>query len=264
MIFAAGLGTRLKPLTDTMPKALVPISGKPLLQHVLDRLSAAGCDDFVVNTHHFAEQIAGFLSHEAELKEGSRVRVSDEQPEALETGGGILHAEKFLTDTAEERSSDDKARCHASENGNCFLVHNVDILSDLDFGWFLSQTSPEALSTILVSERKTQRYFLFDEEMRLAGWTNTATGEVRSPYGSIDPDNYRKYAFAGIHCMSTSVFEVMRKLGFEGKFSIVDFYLKACEHHIIRGALPEKLSIVDVGKLSTLQEAEDFCRLQQA
>lgn len=244
MIFAAGLGTRLKPLTDTMPKALVPIAGQPLLQHVFDRLSAIGYDDFVVNTHHFADQIIDFITDTAALPEGTRVQISNEQPEPLETGGGILNAEPMLTDRDDPH----------------FLVHNVDILSDLDFDWFLSQVEPEALSTILVSDRVTQRYFLFDDDMRLVGWTNIATGEVKSPFEGIDPAKCRKYAFAGIHCMSTKIFEVMKQLGYEGKFSIVDFYLKACERHIIRGALPEQLTLVDVGKLSTLQVAEDFCK----
>lgn len=244
MIFAAGLGTRLKPLTDTMPKALVPIAGKPLLQHVFDRLSAIGYDDFVVNTHHFADQIISYITSKATLPESSKVQISDEQPEALETGGGILKAEKLLSDAPDGH----------------FLVHNVDILSDLDFDWFLEKVEPEALSTILVSERVTQRYFLFDEQMRLVGWTNIATGEVKSPFEGIDPAKCRKYAFAGIHCMSTKIFDVMKELGYEGRFSIVDFYLKACERHIIRGALPEQLTLVDVGKLSTLQVAEDFCK----
>ena len=167
LVFAAGLGTRLKPLTDSMPKALVPVCGEPLLYHVLTRLRAAGYDEIAGNVHHFADQIRNYLS---ENDFGIPILVSDETDLLRETGGGIRHARPFL------------------EGGDApFLVHNVDILSDLDLGWFRRQTRPEALATLLVRERKTQRYFLFDRDMRLVGWTHIATGEVRSPYPALDP-----------------------------------------------------------------------------
>ena len=245
LIFAAGLGTRLKPLTDTMPKALVRVGGQPLLEHVLRRLQAAGFDDFVINACHFSEQIVDYVEHREDT--GAHIALSIEEGQPLETGGGILAArEKIL-----------------AAPGDGFLAHNVDILSDLDFAWFLSGVRPEALSTLLVSDRKTQRYFLFDDDMRLVGWTNLATGEVRSPFSDLDPSRCRRYAFAGIHYISDRIFDAMTSLGFSGRFSIVDFYLKAAQEYPIYGAVPEHLSLLDVGKLDSLAAAEEFVRALQ-
>ena len=236
LVFAAGLGTRLKPLTDSMPKALVPVCGKPLLYHVLTKLRTAGYDEIAVNVHHFADQIRNYLS---ENDFGIPIPVSDETDLLRETGGGIRHARPFL------------------EGGDApCLVHNVDILSDLDLGWFRRHTRPDALATLLVSERKTQRYFLFDRDMRLVGWTNIATGEVRSPYPDLDPAQCRRYAFAGIHNISPRIFGVFDGYGCPERFPIVDFYLRACAEHPIYGVRPRQLTLVDVGKLETLGEAE--------
>lgn len=236
-MFAAGLGTRLKPITDTLPKALVPVCGQPLLYHVIHKLADAGYDDIVVNVHHFADMIRDYLdSHDF----GVRISVSDETGELLETGGAILHARPFL-------------------DGSPFLVHNVDIISDLDLEWFRNQASPDSLATLLVSERKTQRYFLFDDDMRLVGWTNLATGEVRSPYKGLKPESCQRFAFAGIHNISPEIFRVFEQYGFTGRFPIVDFYLRACRDYPIYGVAPESLTIVDVGKFETLAEAEKVC-----
>lgn len=238
MIFAAGLGTRLKPLTDTMPKALVPVCGKPLLYHVMMKLVAAGYDDIVVNVHHFPDQIIDYLNtHDF----GVRVRVSDERDFLRETGGGVRYAKELLV------------------GPEPFLVHNVDIVSNLDLGWLHEQRRPEALSTLVVSERKTQRYLLFDDDGRLKGWTNVATGEIRSPYPDIDPDQCRKLAFAGIHLMSPDIFEAFEKLGFGERFSIMDFYLSACAEYPVYAAVPPSFRLVDVGKFDQLPEAEAIC-----
>ena len=182
LVFAAGLGTRLKPLTDTMPKALVPVAGEALLSRVMRKLTAAGYDDIVINVHHFADQIRDYVAAHDDF--GVKVSFSDETDLLRETGGGIRHAAPLLA------------------GDEPFLVHNVDILSNLDLTWFRAQHQPGDLSTILVSDRPTQRYFLFDEEGLLVGWTNLATGEVRSPYAGIDPDCCTRLAFAGIHCIS--------------------------------------------------------------
>jgi NDP-sugar pyrophosphorylase family protein len=236
MIFAAGLGTRLKPLTDTMPKALVPVCGQPLLYHVLTKLVSAGYDEIIVNVHHFPDQIIDYLC----INDfGAHITVSDERDFLRETGGGIKHVRPLLTEP--------------------FLVHNVDIISNLDFKWLREQHREDALATIVVSERKTQRYFLFDEDGRLKGWTNVATGEVRSPFGDIDPNQYRKLAFAGIHMMSPAIFDAFDKLGFGERFSITDFYLKACAEYPIYAAVPPEFKMVDVGKFDTLPEAEATC-----
>ncbi len=235
MVFAAGLGTRLKPLTDTLPKALVPIGGEPLLGHVLRKLVAAGYDDIVVNVYHFADMIRNYLSdHDF----GAHISISDETGLLRETGGAIRFARPLL------------------EGDGPFLIHNVDILSDLDLDWFRAQARPEALATLLVSDRKTSRYFLFDEAMRLVGWTNVSTGEIRSPYRDLDPDRCRRFAFAGIHLQSQRIFDAFDEFGFGDRFPIVDFYLAACARYPIYGVSPEHLRLIDVGKLDSLEMAE--------
>lgn len=235
MVFAAGLGTRLKPLTDTLPKALVPVGGEPLLAHVIRKLASYGYDDIIVNVHHFARQIREYL---ADAEFGVRIRVSDETDLLRETGGAVRHARPLL------------------EGDGPFLIHNVDILSDLDLDWFRSEARPDALANILVSDRETSRYFLFDDAMRLVGWTNVKTGEVRSPYPGLDPAACRKYAFAGIHLQSQAIFRAFEEYGFGERFPIVDFYLKACADHPVYGIVPEKLRLIDVGKMDSLAEAE--------
>ena len=246
MIFAAGLGTRLKPLTDTMPKALVPVCGQPLLYHVITKLVAAGYDDLVVNVHHFPDQIIHYLhSHEF----GAKIAVSDERDFLRETGGGIKYAAPLLTDSFASLGMTEEP----------FLVHNVDIVSNLDLKWLREQHRPGALATVVVSERKTQRYLLFDDDSRLKGWTNIATGEVRSPFPDIDPEKCRKLAFAGIHLMSPAIFAAFDRLGFGERFSIMDFYIQACAAYPIYAAVPPDFTMVDVGKKETLSEAERVC-----
>ena len=240
MIFAAGLGTRLRPLTDTMPKALVPVAGEPVIAHVLHKLVRAGFGPVVVNVHHFPEQIRNYLSSN---DFGVRIEISDESDALLETGGAILHARPLL------------------EGRGPFLVHNVDIISDLDLDWFRSQHQPGSLATLLVSERPTSRYLLFDDSLSLVGWTNIRTGEVRSPYGKIDPSKYRRLAFSGVHFISPEIFRIMSAEGFSGRFSIIDFYLGICHKYPIRGAVPDRLRMVDIGKMESLPEAE---RLSEA
>ena len=144
MIFAAGLGTRLKPLTDTLPKALVPVCGRPLIELTLEKLRSAGFEEAVVNVHHFADKIEGWLAEQdwisSEPEEGKMlVQVSDERNLLLETGGAVLHARKYL------------------EGCGHFLIHNVDILSNCDLNWLMTQVRPDALATLLVSNRKSSR-----------------------------------------------------------------------------------------------------------
>ena len=239
MVFAAGLGTRLRPITDSLPKALVPVCGEPLLSHVLKKLKAAGYDEVVVNVHHFASMIQKYLS---ENDFGLDIKISDESSELLETGGGIAHARDLLL---------------PSEGP--FLVHNVDILSNLDIPWFCSCMRPGALASLLVSERETRRYLLFrPEDMRLVGWTNISTGEVKSPYKDLDPSACLRFAFSGIHNISPSIFGVFDEMGLSGRFPIMDFYLSVCERYPIYGVAVPELKIVDVGKLDSLAQAEEF------
>ena len=237
MIFAAGLGTRLKPITDTLPKALVPVCGEPLLGHVIRKLLAAGADDLTVNVHHFPDRIIDWLGgHDF----GVSVHISNEREQLLETGGAIRHAREFLDGDAP------------------FLIHNVDILSDIDLPAFMAAAPQEAVATLLVSERQTRRYLLFDpDSMRLLGWTDISTGEVSSPFPELDPSRCRRLAFSGIHYLSPAVFPLMES--WPERFPIIDFYLKICRDVPIYGvAAPEGCTLVDVGKLDTLAQAESY------
>lgn len=235
MIFAAGLGTRLKPMTDTMPKALVPVGGRPLLQILLEKLARHGCTEAVINVHHFADMIEEWCaSNDTDIS----IRFSDERAELLETGGGIRHAMPLLS-------------------GERFLIHNVDILSNADLARFYAEGEGKA-ATLLVSERKTQRYLLFDESMRLVGWINEATGQVKSPYPDLQPDKCRRFAFSGIHQIDPVLFP--RFEGWPAKFSIIDFYLSICRDVPVYGHLQEGFRLMDVGKLDTLTQAELFLK----
>lgn len=237
MLFAAGKGTRLRPLTDAMPKALVPVDGRPLLALTLEKLCKAGVDEAVVNVHHFGEQIIDYLqTHDF----GIRVTVSDERAALLNTGGGLRRALPLF-----------------SEGDDPVLVHNVDILSNADLAKFYAQNRTNA-ATLLVSERSTSRYLLFDDEMALVGWTNVVTGEVRSPYPHLDVESMHRYAFSGIHLFSPHLREMM--LPFPEVFSIIDFYLSVCDRVKICGHFSPHLRLLDVGKVETLAQASAFLK----
>lgn len=237
MIFAAGLGTRLKPLTNTMPKALVPVGGKPLLQHSIEKLKAAGFDEIIINVHHFTEQIIDFV--EANHRFDIRIEFSDERDKLLDTGGGIKKAAPFFNDTQP------------------FLVHNVDILSNINLRkLYEAHRGDNPIATLVCSERKTSRYLLFDNDNRLKGWINEKTGEVKSPFPDFDPRHYRKLAFAGIQILHPNIFQYMT--GLPDCFSIIDFYLSICDKEDISCYIPDNLQLIDVGKTDSLHEATQF------
>ena len=225
MIFAAGLGTRLKPLTDTMPKALVRVGGQPLLWHVVMKLRAAGFERIVVNVHHFAQQIVDYI--EANNRFGLDIRISDETGGLLETGGGIKKAQPLF------------------DASSPILIHNVDILSNLD----LQAVYEAGQSVLVVSERQTKRYLQFDDDQRLIGWKNIETGLVKGREG-------RSLAFSGIHVFSPSLFPLM--VSWPDRFPIMDFYLDICDKCHVMGYEASGLRLMDVGKLDTLDEANDF------
>ncbi|MDO4164992.1 MAG: nucleotidyltransferase family protein [Bacteroides sp.] len=238
LIFAAGLGTRLRPLTDHKPKALVSVGGQPMLQRVIIRLKEAGFDDITVNVHHFGQQIIDFLH--ANDNFGVRIHISDERDELLDTGGGILKARPFL------------------DGNEPFLVHNADILSDIDLAaLYRHHVEGDAQATLLVSRRQTSRYLLLDETYRLCGWTNKNTGEVR-PAGFIPDASYQEYAFGGIHIISPSLFRYMEEGQWSGKFSIIPFYLSICQKAKIQGYPLSGFQWFDIGKPETLAEAEKW------
>lgn len=239
MIFAAGLGSRLKPLTDNTPKALIPINGKPMLEHVILKLKDAGFHQIVINIHHEAQQIIDFLA--ANNNFGIPIELSDERNYLLDTGGGIKNAAKFLQGTEP------------------FLVHNVDIVSNVDLRELYNrhlETNP--LATLLVSKRNTSRYLLFNKENKLCGWRNHETGEVKSFYPNFDPAQYNEYAFGGIHVISPQIFEYMEE--WTGKFSIINFYLSICARTNIHAYPADNLRLIDVGKPEALAKAEDWMK----
>lgn len=226
MIFAAGLGTRLKPLTDTMPKALVTVGGMPLIWHVIMKLKAAGYERLVVNVHHFAQQIVDYLAANGNF--GLDIRISDETGGLLETGGGIRKALPLF------------------DPSSPILIHNVDILSNLDLA-----ALPADDSLLVVSERNTKRYLQFDDTMRLVGWKNIDTGEVKGREA-------RSLAFSGIHVLGTLMFPLLED--WPQCFPIMDFYLTVCNQQLIRGYEACNLRLLDVGKLDTLEQAELFLK----
>ena len=266
MILAAGLGTRLKPLTDTMPKALVPVGGKPLLDINIEKLQQAGYDRFVVNIHHFASQI---VDHVHEQQYAPMVHFSDESAQLLETGGGLKKAQSLFRDDEP------------------ILIHNVDILDNVDYQWFARQHQPDEDAVLLVSKRKTKRYLLFDNAMHLMGWKNIETGEVKSPFpwlreaqitiddnlqvtalssqpsalspqpSAVGPQLYA-FAFSGIHSFSPRLFPLMER--FPDRFAIIDFYLSVCHRSHIVGLVKPDLQVLDVGKLDSLTQAEEFLK----
>lgn len=236
MIFAAGLGTRLKPITDTIPKALVPVGGKTLLEHVITKLSNQGFDELIVNVHHHADKIIDFLKEKNNF--GLHIEISDEREMLLDTGGGIRKAAHFFND------------------GEPFLIHNVDILSDANLAelYRIHQESGND-ATLLVKERETSRYLYFSEDNRLKGWMNTKTGEIKSPFADFHPEQEHKFAFSGIHVLSPSIFEHM--MDYPAKFPIMDFYIENAVQTHIGYHLNNDLRMIDVGKLDSLKEAEE-------
>ncbi|MDH8700782.1 NDP-sugar pyrophosphorylase family protein [Dysgonomonadaceae bacterium PH5-43] len=232
MIFAAGLGSRLKPITDSMPKALVRVHNKPLLQIVIENLKAAGFNEIVVNVHHFSEQIIDFLNNNNNFD--IKIGISDESDKLLDTGGGIKKASHFFNDNTP------------------FLVHNVDILSNINLNSFYNHAKESnASACLLVSERITNRYLLFNDNDNLVGWINEATGEIKSPYKSFDPTLYKKYAFGGLHIIHPSIFGLMNEME-DDCFSIIDFYLSVCDKVPIKAYTQPDLNIVDIGKTEVL------------
>ena len=235
MILAAGTGTRLKPLTDDIPKALVPVKGVPMLEHVIMKLKTAGFTNIIINIHHFGKQIIDFLAVRDNF--GIDIKISDERDYLLDTGGGIKHANCYL-------------------NGDeSFLVHNVDIFTDVDLKkMFLTHVSSKALATLLVSRRQTSRQLLFNKEQLLCGWRNRETGEVKSFIPQFDPSDYSEYAFGGIHVISPGIFHLMEDC--TGKFSIINFYLSVCAKKPVGLYTENNIRLIDTGKPKGLEEAE--------
>lgn len=249
LIFSAGLGTRLKPLTDTMPKALVPLAGKPLLQWQVEKLRDAGITDIIVNVHHFPDMIIDTIRRNNGW--GCHITVSDERDSLLDTGGGMRKA----------------FRDGLLGKNEPVLACNVDILSNIDIPALIDRCEQTGISQLVVSDRQTQRYLLFDEEDRLRGWTNISTGEVK-PANLPSPISHLKLlAFSGMQILTPEVLNRLDEMK-ESKFSLIDFYLHLCEQSLssfefhlppsLQAFVPKDYKMMDVGKIDQINEAENF------
>jgi NDP-sugar pyrophosphorylase family protein len=241
MVLAAGLGTRLRPLTDHRPKALVEVGGRTLLEITLTRLRQFGVSEVIINVHHFAGAILEFLKSKNNF--GMRIEISREEV-LLDTGGGLKKAGWFFLEGA-------------GQKGEPFLLHNVDILSTVDFAAMLSRHRESgALSTLAVQRRETSRYLLFDSERQLCG-----RRIVRDKQDEVvrAAEGLEALAFTGIHLISPRLLGLMRE---EGAFSIIDLYLRlAGQGEKIQGFRADDSYWRDLGKLEQVQLAnEDYSR----
>ena len=232
VIFCAGLGTRLKPLTDTIPKALVPLAGKPLLQWQVEKLRDAGITDIIVNVHHFPDMIIDVVR--ANEGWGSNILISDERNQLLETGGGL---KKIINEQLKIFN-------------NPILACNVDILSNIDLRALISAYERTGVSQLVVSDRQTQRYLCFDEQNHLCGWTNIATGELKGRDGC-------HLAFSGMQILNTGILSLLKEMK-EDKFSLIDFYLHVMDKLPLQAYIPSDYQMMDVGKIDQIEEAERF------
>jgi NDP-sugar pyrophosphorylase family protein len=237
MILAAGLGTRLKPLTNTIPKALIPLNQKTILEHLIVHLKQSGITEIIINLHHFPEKIAEFLKahHNFDI----HIEVSYEE-NLLDTGGGLKKARWFLDD------------------GKPFLLHNVDVVSNLNLDQMLRyHLHKNGLATLAVRARNTSRYLLFDPHDRLAGWEDLDLRQKKlvTPAGTA----VRPCSFMGIHIISADIFT---RLPAAEKFSIITAYLDmAAEKNSIYAFYADAYTWSDLGRLQSLQAAEQDAEL---
>lgn len=231
MIFAAGLGTRLRPLTNDRPKAMVELRDMPLLEIIIRRLRYFGYRQIIVNVHHYSKMIVDFLAEKKNF--GIEITVSDETEMVLETGGGLQKAQWFFDEEP-------------------FLVHNVDILTNLNYHDVLQfHNENNAIATLATRQRDTSRYLLFDDKNVLSGWKNIKTGEVRMSRG--EERQTHPLAFSGIHIIDPKLFQHFKKTG---KFSIIDTYLNVAKTEIITGFDHSDGVWLDVGKPDSLAKGE--------
>lgn len=237
MIFAAGLGTRLQSITSNKPKALVEVAGKPLLEHAIDYLKKSGINEIVVNVHHYADQIIGFLQNKNNFD--INIEISDERNLLLETGGGLKKAASFFHDDTP------------------ILLYNVDIFTNLDLNKLLDyHNHTKALATLVVRKRETSRYLLFDQQHQLTGWKNMKNEETKV----CRPESFNQsemYAFSGIHIVSPEIFSLITE---EGKFSIIDLYLRLAKNYTIKAFVDDSDCWFDLGKADQFDETENMVK----
>ncbi|HKK81275.1 MAG TPA: nucleotidyltransferase family protein [Prolixibacteraceae bacterium] len=233
IIFAAGMGTRLKPITNNIPKALVPLNGKPLIDHAIEKLIDAGIHEIVINIHHFGDLI---INHIKKSSHPVSIQFSDERDQLLETGGAVRKAAPLLKDNAP------------------VIALNVDIISSINLNELINQhIETNALATLAVRKRETSRYLLFNSKMELAGWKNINTNEVKM---AREPqNNLIQFAFSGIQVLSPQFFDLITETG---KFSIIETYLRLASTQKIMGFHDKSSFWIDVGKPGEIEKAEKF------
>lgn len=235
LLFAAGLGTRLKEHTQNKPKALVEVAGKHLIQYAIEYLKSFGVTDITVNVFHFADQVISFI--ETNKSFGIDIHISDERDQLLDTGGGLKKAGRFL---------------HGNEP---ILIYNVDVVSNLDLNSLLKfHLDQKAMATLAVRKRKTSRYLMFDESLQLAGWKNVESGETRISRAETFP-NAQPFAFCGIHIIQPELLHLITE---EGKFPIIDLYLRLAEKYPVKAFIDQSELWMDLGKPEQLQAAEKY------
>ena len=232
MIFAAGLGTRLKPYTNTKPKALVELAGKTLLERAITKLLGLGVDRIVINVHHFADLIEEFLKEKNYF--GADIHISDEREKLLDTGGGLKKAKALFIPNAP------------------VLIYNVDILSSINLNDLIKEhESSKALVSMVMRKRESSRYLYFNKERQLTGWKNCKTGEVK--LARNDMNESESLAFSGIHLIDPKLFGLIKE---EGKFSIIDLYLRLAKTEKMLVYKDQSDLWLDLGKPEQLQKAE--------
>ena len=232
LIFAAGKGTRLKPFTDHHPKALAKVNGIPLLERNIKYLKSFGITDFVINIHHFGNQIVEFLKENDNFN--CKIEISDESKELLETGGGLVFAKKFL------------------DHGEDFLIMNADILTNINITDFVRYHEEiKDFATLAVSDRESSRKLLFNDDLVLRGWLNVQTGEQRLAEFN---KGFKPLAFSGVHCINPVMFTKMKRTG---KFSVMEEYLDLMLSEKIHGYVHDSI-LVDVGRPASVLEAEKY------
>ena len=236
MVLAAGLGTRLRPLTNDRPKALVEIGGRTLLELTLTRLASFGVRDVIINVHHFADLVIQYL--QANSNFGLQVGISREEL-LLDTGGGLKKASWFFLQ--------DPTRLDEP-----FILHNVDVVSTIDFQRLMNfHNENHALATLAVQERESSRYLLFDDQGELCG---RRIGRDQEPELVRSTPNLKALAFSGIHLISPRLLTDMTE---EGVFSVIATYLRlAGQNEKILAFRADEYYWRDLGKLEDLRQAE--------
>ena len=224
MIFSAGLGTRLYPLTATKPKALVEYQGKTLLEHALTKIMKVNIQHIVINVHHFGEQIINFVN---QRHFNATIDISDEREKLLDTAGGLKFAEHFF------------------KTCDRILLYNVDIITEMNLERFMrNEWKKEQLANLAVRHRKTNRYFLFeDPELRLCGWENTQINEKKICY---EAEKITSLAFSGIHIVDKKILDLIPK---NEKMSFTSLYLKWANKYPIQGYLHDEDTWRDMGNV---------------